>query len=535
MLTAVASVATRRTFLGLAAAGIAGAAAAVASLWPRPGPAAKHPAAAGRAAATPARAQRPAVPEKVPENSLPGDPHWQLRHLGREHEIEGYTGKASVLTGESFPLFVSTTSAGFRVTAFRLGWYGGDGARRVWQSGPVKGRAQKGPAVTGATSTVRTEWDPVLEVPTDDWPPGAYLLRLDADSGAQRYVPVTVRSANTAGKIVLKASVQTWQAYNTWGGYDLYKGPSGAYGDRSRAVSLDRPYDMNGASMFLTYERNAVKLAESMGLDLAYVTSMDIAADPGLLDGASALVSMGHDEYWTPAERANVTAARDAGVNLAFLGANAMFRRTRLESTPLGGSRLVVCYKTSYTADPLYGKDNAAVTSDWRNAPHPDPESSLIGTIYEGYPVNAAYVVASPHSWVFAGTGVRAGTRFPNLVGIEYDRVDPAFPLRRPIEVLSHSPLTCNGTASFSDSAYYTHSGGAGVFNSGTMRWVEAIYGDQPHGVSGATPGFVRQVTKNVLRAFADGPAAARYPARDNLDAIREYRGDPLGSSQGLQ
>jgi hypothetical protein len=389
--------------------------------------------------------------------------------------------------------------------------------------------------MTGATNTVRTDWDPVLEIPTDDWPPGAYLLRLDADSGAQRYVPVTVRSAATAGKVVLKACVQTWQAYNTWGGYDLYKGPSGAYGDRSLAVSLDRPYDLNGADMFLTYERNVVKLAESMGLPLAYVTSMDIAADPRLLDGASALVSMGHDEYWTPAERANVTAARDAGVNLAFMGANAMFRRTRLEAASSGGARLVVCYKTSYARDPMYGKDSAAVTSDWRDAPNPDPESSLIGTIYEGYPVNAAYVVASPDSWVLAGTGVRAGTSFPNLVGIEYDRVDPAFPLQRPIEVLSHSPLTCNGASSFSDSAYYTHPGGAGVFNSGTMRWVEAIYGDSPHGITGATPGFVRQVTTNVLRAFADGPAAAKYPARDNLAAIHERSGDPVGNSQSLQ
>jgi hypothetical protein len=149
--------------------------------------------------------------------------------------------------------------------------------------------------------------------------------------------------------------------------------------------------------------------------------------------------------------------------------------------------------------------------------------------------VNAAYVVASPDSWVFNGTGVRAGTAFPNLVGIEYDRVDPAFPLQRPIEVLSHSPLTSNGASSFSDSAYYTHPGGAGVFNSGTMRWVEAIYGDSPHGITGATPGFVRQVTTNVLRAFADGPAAAKYPARDNLAAIHERSGDPLGSSRSLQ
>ena len=42
-------------------------------------------------------------------------------------------------------------------------------------------------------------------------------------------MPVTVRSARTAGKIVLKAAVATWQAYNTWGGYNLYKGPGESY------------------------------------------------------------------------------------------------------------------------------------------------------------------------------------------------------------------------------------------------------------------------------------------------------------------
>ena len=69
----------------------------------------------------------------------------------------------------------------------------------------------------------------------------------------------------------------------------------------------------------------------------------------------------------------------------------------------------MVCYKTDYAQDPLYGVHGALVTSDWRDGPDPDPESSLIGTIYEGYPVDAAYVVASPRSWVFEGTGVSSG------------------------------------------------------------------------------------------------------------------------------
>lgn len=526
MLTRMDPKTSRRAFLGLAAAGVAGAAAGCTAA---PGSSA-HP------NAVTAKPRRP----PVPENSLPGDPHWALRHLGGEHDIEGYTGKASVLTGESFPLFVSTTSRGFRVTAFRLGWYQGTGARKVWSSGPVRGGRQKRPAVIQPTNTVMTDWDPVLHVPTDGWPAGAYLLRLDADSGAQRYVPVTVRSASTAGKVVLKSCVQTWQAYNMWGGYDLYKDAAGAYANRSTVVSLDRPYDSNGANYFLTYERNVIKLAEHLvaergGLNLAYVTSMDIATDPHLLDGASALVSMGHDEYWTPEERARVTAARNRGMNLAFFGANALFRRTRLESSALGAARRVVCYKTSYTEDPMYHKDPSEVTSDWREPPNSDPESALIGTIYEGYPADAPFVVSTPSSWVYAGTGVRKGSSFPHLVGIEYDRVNPAYPVPRPIEVLSHSPLTCQGKSSYGDSAYYTHAGGAGVYNCGTMRWVEAIYGDQPHGIAGHTPDFVRQVTTNVLRAFADGPAAAKHPARDNLHATHEFVGDPVGNPQDLQ
>ena len=520
----------RRAFIGLAAAAVAGVTA---------GCDAHQAAPAGKPASPRAASSRPAARRLVPESAAPGDEHWVIRNLGAEHEIEGYAGKASVAAGESFPLFVSAQPKWFTVTAYRLGWYQGAGARKVWRSAAVRGGAQKPSSVSAATSTVTTDWDPALEVRTDGWPAGAYLLRLDADTGAQRYVPVTVRSPGTAGKVVLKSCVQTWQAYNLWGGYDLYAGPSGGYGQRSLAVSLDRPYAGNGAGMFLTYERNVIKLAEYLaatsGLELAYLTSMDIAADPRALDGAAAVVSMGHDEYWTPGERASVSAARDAGVNLAFLGANAVFRRTRLSATAVGDARLVTCYKTDYRADPLYGRDAALVTADFRAGPGADPESSLIGTIYEGYPVDAPYVVSAPSSWVFAGTGVRAGTSFPHLVGVEYDRVNPAYPVPRPIEVLSHSPLTLHGARSYGDSAYYTHPGGAGVFTSGTMRWVAAIYGDQPHGIGGGTPGFVRQVTTNVLRTFADGPAAARYPAHDNLDAISEYKGDPAGAPSNLQ
>ena len=89
----------------------------------------------------------------------------------------------------------------------------------------------------------------------------------------------------------------------------------------------------------------------------------------------------------------------------------------------------------------------------------------------------------------------------PGLVGIEYDRVNPDSPVERPIQILSHSPLTCRGVNSYADSAYYTHGSGAGVFNTGTMRWVASIGG---------------------LQLFGLEPADGRlHPARDRQRAPR--------------
>jgi hypothetical protein len=519
---------TRRSFLaGAAGAAAVGGAAAVAASKLR---GSGHAPQAGQAA-------KSSVPHhrQIPENDLPGDPHWWVTNVGAPDAIMGYAGQASVLPGQPVTLYVSTTAREFRVSAFRIGWYRGDLARKVWESGPVRGHQQRASAMVASTNTVYTDWGPSLTVPTDDWPAGSYLLRMDADNGAQRYVPVTVRSATTAGKVVIKNGTATWQAYNTWGGYDLYIGPGNSYDDRSYAVSLDRPFDQEGAYLFLVYERKAINLAERMGLPLAYLSSMDIATDPHALDGASALISLGHDEYWSPPERANVTAARDRGVNLAFLGANAMFRRTRLAATTLGANRLVICYKTSYTLDPMYGVDNAAVTSDWPDPPNPDPQQSVTGTLYEGFPTVADYVVTEPDAWMFKGTGVSKGTSFAAVVGIEYDRVNPGSPVPRPIQIVSHSPLTCNGVNSYADTAYYTHSSGAGVFNVGTMRWVESFGPPTYHwGITKACGRFTRRTTANVLRAFADGPAAAKYPAHDNLAAMQEWPGDPLTAGHNL-
>ncbi|MGW2879919.1 N,N-dimethylformamidase beta subunit family domain-containing protein [Streptomyces sp. NPDC001233] len=500
----------RRRFLTLCAGAGLGTAAACTAAPPHP-----------HSTAAPDGRLRPEA-----EQDAPGTADWLLASTGSPDAVTGYPDRVSVTPGEEFGLHVSTTAAAFRVSAFRIGWYGGRQARRIWASGRIPGRAQPAPRLLPATRTVRADWPVTLPVDTTGWPEGAYLLRLEADSGHQRYVPLIVRSTAGAGRTVLLHAPATWQAYNRWGGSSLYNGASGAYATRSLAVSFDRPYDGTGAEKFLVYERALVVLAERLGIPLAYTTGVDVHRDPGVLRGAHAVVCLGHDEYWTPEQRAHVTAARDAGTNIAFLGANTCFRRVRLEAGEAADDRTVVCYKSSYRADPCYDSHPALVTTDYRLAPAPDPESSLTGVLYEGYPVDAPYVVRAADHWLYDGTGARSGDAFAHLVGVEYDRITPGAPTPGPLEIIAHSPLVCGGRLSHSDSAYYTTSGGAGVFATGTMRWVEGLVAGtgtlgRDHGMDARTRALVTRTTENLLRTFATGPAARHAPPpRANVRAV---------------
>jgi hypothetical protein len=450
-------------------------------------------------------------PVQAPERDRPGNPDWKVVRVGAQHDVEGFADHDSVLAGQPVRLYVSTVARQFSVRAYRMGWYRGARARLVWQSAPQPGRRQRAAVVNGATHSTSAPWRPSLVVHTDGWLPGMYLLRIDTDRGAlRRFVPLCVRNPSMRGAVVLVNANTTWQAYNDWGGYSLYHGPDGTKESRSRAVSFDRPYTAGaGAGDFLGAELPLLALAERLGLPLGYATDVDLHREPQLLDGAAAVVSLGHDEYWSPAMRAAVTAARDRGTNVAFLGANAVFRKIRFGATALGRDRLEISYKDA--TDPIGRTDPARVTTQWREPPSSDPESSLTGTYYRCNPVRAAMVVADPSNWLLAGLGLRVGDRLPGVVGSEYDRVHLATPTPRPIHILFHSPLRCGGLPDASDVAYYTTRSGAAGFNAGTSDWIAQLDSNNP-----VVRKVVTTVTSRLLEAFAAGPAGRSHPITDN-------------------
>ncbi len=460
----------------------------------------------------------------TPAAAQPGTPGWQITHAGPDHAIEGYADHTSVLPGDQVKLYVSTSAPTYTVTAYRFGNYTGSEAHQVWQSGQEHGGKQAPYQLVKPTNTIVAPWQPSLTVDTRGWQPGDYLFRLDGSNGAQQFVPLTVRTESNAGRIVIINAVTTWQAYNRWGGYSLYDSESGKYAERSHAVSFDRPYQSNtmqGAGDFLYFELPFLRFAEKSGLSLGYATDIDLATNPHLLDGARAMVTLGHDEYWSGDERNNVAHARDAGVNLAFLGGNEIYRHIRLNPTSLGANRLEIDYK-SFSLDPYSKTDPLDATPEWRSPPFPRPESVLLGNYYECNPVQGDMIAADQDNWLLSGI-VKNGQVFPGLIGNEYEAVDLSEPTPRPIEVLFHSPVVCQGRHGYSDATYYVAPSGAGVFSAGTQYWICGLdpLCDKATANGGVVLKAVGAITMRLLDAYAAGPAGKQHPATDNLAALQ--------------
>ena len=458
------------------------------------------------------------------ENANPGTAAWRLTPTtpARQAAIEGYADRVSIDRGGSFRLFVSTTASSFHVEVYRMGFYGGLGGRLIWQSPEQPGVKQAAATVIPKTHMVVAPWNPSLTVQTNaSWPPGEYLLKLVGVSGETHHVPITVRDDESTATYVIQSSVTTWQAYNDWGGYSLYSGETGtaraSFASRSRVVSFDRPYAMNeGSADFLGNEFPLLSLAESLGLDVTYWTDIDLHAHPERLLRHKAVISLGHDEYYSKMMRDGLTAARDAGVNIAFLGANAVYRHIRLGPSPLGDSRQEIDYKSpSVRQDPLYGLDDSDVTAEWRSPPKPRPESDLVGGFYQCNPVKADMVIDGA-SWLWQGTGLARGARLRSLVGAEYDRFDSSAPRPPgPVDVLAHSPVRCDGRPDFADVTYYTTASGAGVIDTGTSAWVAALAWNCGPTAPCVGDAVVR-ATQNILRLFGQGPAGRQEPSKGN-------------------
>jgi UDP-N-acetylglucosamine:LPS N-acetylglucosamine transferase len=462
----------------------------------------------------------------IDENSKPGTTAWQITPSVGTAPIEGYADHTSAQAGQTVKLYVSTAAPSFHVAAFRMGHYGGAGGRLVWASPALSGNEQDACALQSATKTVECSWTPSVSVDVDSsWLPGTYLFKLTADGGQQSYIPITIWDPSSHATYVIQDSVLTWQAWNDYGGYSNFGGLSRpgkhpSYAGRAKVLSFDRPYaEGSGASDFLSLELPLVSFAEQHGLDVTYWTDIDFSENPQLITNHKALLSLGHNEFITGAERQAEVSGLGKGVNLAFFGATPDLRPARLQPSPLGADREEVAYRDP-RQDPFSKTDPKAATANtWAQRPLNEPASQIVGDTYAGSGTSAPLVVTDPGAWPFSGMGLRAGTQVHDVVLGAYDSYRPGKDSPANVEILAHSPVrSTHGHRAMADTTYYSDpAGGAGVFASGSIGWIPSLVACPPSVATFECPAVpVATITGNVLRLFGAGPAGVAHPSVAN-------------------
>jgi hypothetical protein len=459
----------------------------------------------------------------IAENQRPGTTAWEINGTP-PGTIAGFADHTSAELGNTITLYVTTDASTYVVRAYRMGYYGGAGARLIWTSAAAHGAVQPPCPVTPVTNMVEcNNWSPSLKfVITSAFVQGDYLLELVGAGGQKSYVPLTVALPSSNAAILVKNDIYTWQAWNPFGGYDFYSGlgscaPTYPPCNRARVVSFDRPYGyVDGAADFLGQEYPLVRLLEQFGLDVTYTTDVAVDQDPNLVLHHKVILSLGHDECWSLDERRAVQTASGQGVNVVFFGASPVLRHVRPQASPLGSDREVVDYRDS-TEDPLDGRgDPLEVTGNtWSVAPASWSEVPFVGAEYTGYvrpgrrPV--PMVVTDASAWLYHGTALTNGSTIPGVILGDFDQYAVGQAPAN-VQILAHSPVPLtevqtNTSIPASDVTYYSNpASGAGIFDTGSTTWIPMLQ---------ATP-VLQQITGNLLALFGGGPAGHSKPSVAN-------------------
>ncbi len=434
------------------------------------------------------------------ENAKPGTPGW-LPQAATGRTVEGYATETSVRPGGTVHLHVSTSpNAHYRVVVYRLGWYGGLGARRVaCLPGCAKdeeGASRAVPAPDAATGRLDAGWPVTDSLPVaEDAVSGYYLIEFVLTDGPQAgraaFTYVIVRSPpGRQSTILVQVPVNTWQAYNDWGGKSLYDNLSTG-GRRANRVSFERPYSWSPGpgGQPLEWEYPLVRFLEHHGYDVSYQTDVDTDADPSSLLRHRLVVTAGHGEYWTKTMRDAFDATRDAGTNLAFMGANTGYWQVRYED----GGQTIVAYKSRNDPEP----DPALKTTMFRDLEPPRYECELLGIQSQGVgltwqPSDYAIVPATLSDPWLRGTGFHAGDTLRGIVSVESDTIpgnqSAADSCGHSLTVFFHHE-TGSDKSGNADAVRYTAASGARVFASGshTFAWgLDDFAGnpDETHGLA---------------------------------------------------
>jgi hypothetical protein len=485
----------------------------------------------------------------VAENCLAGDTDWDIS--ANDPDIQGFATSFSVNAGETVGFKIATDATSYRTDIYRLGYYEGAGARKVTFATFTGPQVQPACLTDAATGLVDCgNWAESTSWNTTGATSGIYVAKLTRTDGqpttnsGTSHIVFVVRNDGANSELLFQTSDTTWQAYNSYGGNSLYVGGPGVSPGRAYKVSYNRPFntrDLEPQSWLFNAEYPMVRWLEANGYDVSYFSGIDTDRSGSLLLNHKVFLSVGHDEYWSGAQRANVEAARDAGVNLAFLSGNEVFWKTRWEPSIDASNtayRTLVSYKE--TRNDAKIDPSAEWTGTWRDprfSPPSDggrPENALTGTLWTvnccSYPIKVPAEFGKHRFWRHTTIAdldpEEVAELSANTLGYEWDEdIDNGFrpagltqlsstSVNVPERLTDYGSIVAPGLATHSLTLYRSHTVDALgnpktalVFGAGTVQWSWGLDGNHDRG--GSLPDArMQQATVNLLADMGTQPGS---------------------------
>jgi hypothetical protein len=362
------------------------------------------------------------------------------------------------------------------------------------------------------------------------------------------HILFVVRDDAGQSTMLFQTADPTWVAFNRYGGSSLYGsylpntggggGPADNPRTRAYMASYNRPLTNRASTFseqFFSAEYPLVRWLERNGYDVSYFSGVDSDLRGAEIRKHKVFISAGHDAYWSSAQRANIEAARDAGVHLAFMGGGVSMWKARYLPSVEGldkPHRTLVSYRETL-ADGKLDPIKDVWTGTWRdsrvfNPEGAKPENAVTGTIATvgparndqlGVPArfgklrfwrNSDMTTLADGTTAFVGRGV---------LGHEWDEdLDNG---SRPAGLIRLSETTVDGVPYVQD--------WGGVYDSGTATHAMTLY-RAPSGALVFSAGSVQHswslddlhtyfVTPGRLRPDPMGPVKAVQQATVNLFA----------------
>ncbi|HET7900633.1 MAG TPA: N,N-dimethylformamidase beta subunit family domain-containing protein [Candidatus Nanopelagicales bacterium] len=471
------------------------------------------------------------------ESRLPGTSAWRGIDWGESPRVAVYADRPSTRCG--VPVSVHLGGAGARhvvVRAFRVGWYAGSGARLVWSSRDLA-VPPASPARAGSGAVGPTHWTTSVALPVDAaWPPGLYLVAADVRGRLSGATALVVRSSAPPSLSAVMYSNLTWSAYSVAGGASLYQGVSRTPATRALTVAVARPMQYRGDSPVATYDVPVAQILDRAGVEADPLVDTDVDIWPSLLVHRTEIVLPGHSEYWTTTMYSALVAARNAGANIADLGANDVYWHARVGYAGDAPATLFVARQLA--RDPLAAQDPSMATVEWRARPLLRNPSAVLGQSYTAVRAEGGTVVRPVPSWLSGIPGFTAGAVLPHAAWNEVNGVRPrSYPVPDDLQVLAQGVLVRHGFADQPVSTtYYSSRSGGGVFAAGSTYWPCLVVGSCPDvTTSPAERATLWEVVRRVVVGFRSPGFGALHPSQpSHLPSVAVLRSQLPAGAVGI-